>query len=365
MRLSAALIVRNESRFIDACLLSLVGQVDEIVVVDTGSTDDTVERVGRYPAILSHFRWCDDFAAARNAAIDRATGDWILYIDADERLRPLDTAWHARLDWTGLAAARLRLHPRVGWTAYSELRLFRNDPRIRFEGVVHERVHGTVNAVCREDGLAIGDAAVALDHVGYEDDPAAKAPRNLPLLRRYLADNPDRIYCWWHLGDTLKTIGDEAGAVEAWRNGIAAIARLPEAAVGDSESTPYVALVQHLHERGEPVGELLREARRRFPRHRALEWMEAKIALERGDIESALPVFEALAGVDADTFHDPDVAYDKALFTHIAEESLGLSMFRLGRFAAAAEHYRRAARTSPDCRELLVKAALASARAGG
>lgn len=363
MRLSAVLIVRNESRFIDDCLTSLVGEADEIVVVDTGSTDDTVDRVGRYPVRLSHFSWCDDFSAARNAAIERASGDWILYIDADERLRPLDPVWRSQLDWATLAAARLRLHPRVGWTAYSELRLFRRDPRIRFEGVVHERVHGTVNAVCRADGLAIGEAAVALDHVGYEDDPAAKAPRNLPLLRRYLAENPDRIYCWWHLGDTLKAIGDEAGSLEAWRNGIAAIARLPESSVGDSESTPYVALIQHLHERGEPVDELLRDARARFPRHLVLAWIEAKIALERGDVDRALPVFQALAAIDADGFHDDHVAYDKALFTHIAQESLALSMFRLGRFAEAAAHYRSAARTAPDRRELLLKATLAASRA--
>lgn len=362
MRISACLIVRNESRFIDACMLSLVGEVDEIVVVDTGSTDDTLSKLSAYPVRLGHFAWCDDFSAARNAALDLATGDWILYIDADERFRPLAADWRSTLAQTGLAAARLHLHPRVGWTAYSELRLFRNDPRIRFEGVIHERVHGRVNAVCRSDGLTIGDAPVALDHVGYEGDPVAKVPRNLPLLRRYLADDPNRVFCWWHLGDSLLAAGDRAGAAEAWRNGIAAIERLPAAAIEASESSPYVSLIQLLHEQGEPVDALLAAASARFPQHLALQWMAAKIALERGEVDMALPVFERLTAIDAETFHDPHIAYDKAIFTHLSEEALALGLFRCGRFAEAAEHYRRAARSAPQPRELMVKAMLAEAR---
>jgi len=362
VRLSACLIVRNESRFIDACMRSLVGQVDEIVVVDTGSTDDTLAKLSAYPVRLGQFAWCDDFSAARNAALDLATGEWILYIDADERLRPLAAGWRGVLAQPDLAAARLHLHPRVGWTAYSELRLFRNDPRIRFKGVIHERVHGRVDAVCRSDGLSIGDAWVALDHVGYEGDPVVKVPRNLPLLRRYLADDPNRVFCWWHLGDSLLAMGDRAGAAEAWRNGIAAIERLPAEAVETSESSPYVSLIQLLHEQGEAVDPLLAAARARFPDHLALQWMEAKIALERGDVETALPVFERLAAIDAETFHDPRIAYDKAIFTHLSEEALGLALFRCGRFAEAAEHYRRAARTAPNREELSVKARLAEAR---
>src|ERR1700722_18410356 len=84
--LSATLIVRDESAFIEECLESLAGVVDEIVIVDTGSRDDTIEKAERFPVSLHQFSWCGDFSAARNYAIERATGDWILYIDADERL---------------------------------------------------------------------------------------------------------------------------------------------------------------------------------------------------------------------------------------------------------------------------------------
>src|SRR5215469_8551383 len=130
-RLSATLIVRDESHFIEDCLQSLVGNVDEIVIVDTGSRDDTLAKAGRFPILLHHFPWCGDFSAARNYAIACATGDWILYIDADERLLVPDRAvLRAMLAEEDKAAFLLRLSPRVGWTAYAELRLFRNDPRI-------------------------------------------------------------------------------------------------------------------------------------------------------------------------------------------------------------------------------------------
>ena len=94
-RVTAALIVRDEERFLAGCLASLAGRVDEIVVADTGSVDRTREIALEHGARLIEHRWADDFAAARNVALDAASGDWILYVDADERL----AAWRAgRID---------------------------------------------------------------------------------------------------------------------------------------------------------------------------------------------------------------------------------------------------------------------------
>src|SRR5262249_45345169 len=154
--------VRDEPAFIEACLQSLVGIVDEIVVVDTGSIDDTITKALQFPIKLHRFEWCNDFSAARNHAISRATGEWILYIYADERVEgPYPAHWVDAVRDECKVGWRLRFYPRVGWTPYSELRLFRNDPRIRCRGVIHERVHEGANAVCKSDGLEIGFSDIA------------------------------------------------------------------------------------------------------------------------------------------------------------------------------------------------------------
>ena len=86
--LSLALIVKNESRCLARCLRSVQGVVSEIVVVDTGSTDDTVRIARECQARTVDFAWGDDFAAARNFALAQTTGDWILVLDADEHASP-------------------------------------------------------------------------------------------------------------------------------------------------------------------------------------------------------------------------------------------------------------------------------------
>jgi len=84
MTVSVALIVKNEEGTLARCLESLHGGVDEIIVVDTGSDDATKSIARRYTEQVFDFIWCDDFATARQFAFDRATGDWIMWVDADD-----------------------------------------------------------------------------------------------------------------------------------------------------------------------------------------------------------------------------------------------------------------------------------------
>lgn len=88
MSLSLCMIVKNETDYLARCLASVQGLVDQIVVVDTGSTDDSVDIARSFGAEIHHFEWIDDFAAARNESLRHATGDWILILDADECLNP-------------------------------------------------------------------------------------------------------------------------------------------------------------------------------------------------------------------------------------------------------------------------------------
>ena len=88
VRVALAVIARNEEEFIAGCLDSARAFVDEIVVLDTGSTDRTIEIARAHGARVEHFTWCDNVGAARNAAVDAVTADWVLMLDADEILAP-------------------------------------------------------------------------------------------------------------------------------------------------------------------------------------------------------------------------------------------------------------------------------------
>jgi hypothetical protein len=89
-RLSVCMIVKNEERFLGQCLASVKDIANELIVIETGSIDRTVEIAREHGAQVGHFEWCNDFAAARNASIALATGDWILFLDADEELSPAE-----------------------------------------------------------------------------------------------------------------------------------------------------------------------------------------------------------------------------------------------------------------------------------
>ena len=364
MRVSATLIVRNEAAFLGDCLASLVEFVDEIILVDTGSSDDTLAKAHGYPVSVYSFPWCDDFSAARNYAIEQASGEWILYIDADERLKVPDRAlWRDVLADDRKVAWRLRFHPRVGWTPYAELRLFRNDPRIRFRGVIHESMHDDVQAVCREGNREVGYCDVALQHVGYESDQRHKLSRNIPLLETYVAHDPERVYCWWHLGDMFELSGDEERAAEAWLKGIEVARAQTNRSYPLSNSLPLVSLMMLQYRRGRPADDLLEEGLKLFPQQLFLRWLRCQRAIELGEGENVRAELEALAAIDPDNFYDPQVSYDKTLFSHACRESLALCHFRAGRYSEAARWYRIAAAAAPDSRACEVKAQLAEARA--
>jgi tetratricopeptide (TPR) repeat protein len=362
--LSAALIVRDESRFIEGCLKSLVGSVDEIVIVDTGSQDDTIEKALRFPVKLYHFAWCNDFSAARNFALEQATGEWILYIDADERFDiPAPRLLDSVLADSQKVAWNVRFHPRIDWTPYGEPRLFRNDPRIRFRGVIHETMREGIETVALADGKETGVCDLALHHVGYEDDQTRKNSRNIPLLRDRLAQDPKHLYSWWHLGQSLLIAGDEVGAMEAWTRGMAAAQTRSPAARRLDDSLSALSLIKLKIKRSEPVDGLLQEALALYPDQLALRWIEAARALDRGELEVARSGLEMLAAIDAETFFDPQVAYEKILFRYLAKEALALCHFRAGRYAEAARLYRLVAQVHPEPNAYEIKAQLAELRA--
>ena len=359
--LSAALIVRDEEQHLPACLESLRSVVDEIVVVDTGSQDRSIEIVRGFGAQVFEFQWSDDFSAARNEALDRARGRWILYIDADERLEAVDRATVERLlDDEGVVAYRLWLRPRTLSTAYREYRLWRSDPRIRFVGVIHEKVHGALLRVAAADGQRIADCELRLAHVGYDGDQAAKHLRNLPLLEAQLERDPNDIYNWHHLGLISVALGDYSRGETAYRRALElALSREPPEIRG---RLAYSSLLVLLMARGDDTRELAEEAVRDYPQDWALVWHHAQAYSCAGDWETALADLDRLVALDPDEIVD-HAAYERSIFRDQAHAARGLCLFKLGRYGEAEAAYAAAEREQPASEELRVKRQLAAARA--
>ncbi len=233
--LSLCLIARDEEALLPDCLASVQGIVDEIVVADTGSTDRTVAIARAAGAKVVHHKWSDDFAAARNAALKGASGDWILVLDADERLvdgtKLLKAIANARFD-----LGMLRLHNAASLDASKDEvlsgasrrgdaiwlpRLFRRTPDLRWEGVVHE-----IPRTWLEAGRQVTQVEVDILHLGNVPslrDEKNKRERNLRLLKRRCELEPECSTAWAYLAAERIHSGDMDGAREAIEAGWSAL----------------------------------------------------------------------------------------------------------------------------------------------
>jgi glycosyltransferase involved in cell wall biosynthesis len=192
VNLSLALIVKNEARCLTRCLRSVQNIVDEIVVIDTGSTDATVPLARQFNAKLSNFTWNDDFSAARNFALDQTAGEWVLVLDADESASENLAA--EILDFTKgrHAVGRLRIvseFRRYNQTLHSQSFVSRLFPRgARFEGHIHEQLISPLPRVNLQGELF---------HDGYLQP--GKSERNVKLLLQEVEKSPSSSYILFQL----------------------------------------------------------------------------------------------------------------------------------------------------------------------
>jgi tetratricopeptide (TPR) repeat protein len=358
--LSATLIVRDEERVLAACLQSLRSVVDEIIVVDTGSVDRSIEIAADHGAKVFHFAWCDDFSAARNAAIEHASGDWLLYIDADERVSGGNRdLLRAALGTPGSIAARVRFRPRTGFTAYPEYRLYRRDPRLRFDGRVHETMVPRIKRLVADEGATVVDCDLTMDHVGYDGPQTHKAERYLRLLTQAVERDPERVYLWWHRGAIHHELGQADEAEASWRHGMA-LAEAKGPHNGD-DCLCHIELAKLELARGGDAGALIAAGRRLRPENHLLQWLQAKSLMRRERFSEAGALFAGLASIDADTLV-ADNAYDRRIFGAEAAALAADCAFRAADYETAARWYGAAERGAPGSIQFRAKRILAERR---
>jgi glycosyltransferase involved in cell wall biosynthesis len=365
--LSAALIVRDEAEHLDGCLSSLRGLVDEIVVVDTGSSDASVDVAVRHGAIVAHEPWRGDFATPRNRSLDLATGEWILYVDADERVRAGDGRECRRFiaAANGNAAFRVPLVPRVGWTPYLEYRLWRHHPDVRFTGRMHESVVSAIYSAAQRDGRTIvASDVLTIEHLGYEHDQERKYQRDEPILLAALREHPERVFYYDHLARIYQALGRDAEAVAIWTRGIE-LAR-DRGGPDHDDRLLWVGLIWHQLERGrvdDSLAALVAEAVERFGELPALEYTAARLEFAAGSPQSAARRVERLLSLSFDEIVATGSAYDRRIFGEWAWNLLGLCRFAMGDDGRAAAAFAEAELAAPDIPDYGVRRRLAEARA--
>ncbi len=222
IQLSACLIVKNEAILLPYCLESICTFVDEIIVVDTGSNDNTVEIAHSYGAQIYRFAWVNDFSAARNESLRHAKGEWILYVDADEAIDAVNAAKIreiiTRKDIVAVTVRQCIPQPadNIATAFYSEYcRLFHFHPDIRFEGVVHEQILPSIERI----GGRILRTDIVLHHWAYaatEEKKQRRAERNLRYLLNELKKVQDDAFIYFNLGVTYKELGQQDAAVRSF-----------------------------------------------------------------------------------------------------------------------------------------------------
>lgn len=192
--ITLSMIVKNEEQYLPGCLESVKDVVDEIVIIDTGSTDKTLEIAKEFNAKIYHFKWIKDFSAARNFALSKSTGNWILYLDADERIEKKSIKEIQRLTNNnkklGINCIINNLDDnKSAPTLMKYVRLFRNSKNISFVGKAHEQIEASLI----QQGCKIIDSTIEITHLGYnvsKEKLKVKAKRNLELLLDEYNENP-------------------------------------------------------------------------------------------------------------------------------------------------------------------------------
>ena len=230
-RVSLVMIVRDEAEMAPAFLEAVGGVWDELVVVDTGSKDETVALFKAAGATVLRHEWHDDFAEARNVGREVATGDWVLVLDADERPSPRFAAeLRARIEDPTVGALSILISNALPYGHRREsqvLRAWRADPAVRFRHAIHEDASASVAQMLIRTRRTLARLVVPVEHLGYVRSRAAakdKKARDLKLLKACLKDDPFDFYSWlkvlelaryWHDGVLWQqTARDASDALE-------------------------------------------------------------------------------------------------------------------------------------------------------
>ncbi|TYP76342.1 tetratricopeptide repeat-containing glycosyltransferase family 2 protein [Paenibacillus methanolicus] len=344
--ISLCMIAKDEADVIARCLRSAASAVDEIIVVDTGSTDGTPDIARGLGANVFAFPWQDDFALARNAALEHARGQWILILDADEELDPASAPKLRQLAASGgVEGFFVHVYNFAGDREDSPavinptIRLFRNHPQHRFAGRIHEQITPSIQA--RNPAAAFMLSDVRVNHYGYREEVIQrknKTERNLLLLQETLKEKPNDPFHLYNIAVEWMRLGRVQEALEAFRT--SRMTTDPKTSYAHllykCEAKCHLALRQF--EQGAAICE---QGAAVYPAYSDLYHYAGIFHLNRGDLAAAKDAFARAvkAGPPPSGYHT-----EEGLGAHLSAYQLGLLQEAALDSQAAADSYLHALR---------------------
>jgi GT2 family glycosyltransferase/tetratricopeptide (TPR) repeat protein len=346
--ISLCMIVKNEERVLGDCLASAEPYFKEIIVVDTGSTDNTKKIAQRHGASVFEFPWTDSFAEARNESLRHATGDWIFWLDADDTL-PLATG-EALLDAATSAPKHLDAFivpvqfvddgPNAG-TRVDHVKLFRNRPGLSFEGRIHEQILPSI----RRQGAEVGRLNAVVLHSGYDtsvEGQQRKRVRDFKLLELDIAERPNHPFVLFNFGMTHHYVGNHEDAIDWFRRSIAA-SNVQESHVRKA----YVLLAQSLRALGmdDEAFSTLLEADKLFPDDQEIPFHLGIAYTARGQYGDAITCYERVLKSQPATYFS---SLDAGLSSFKTLHNLGVVSELAGNYAEARKRWLQAIEAAPS-----------------
>lgn len=356
--IALCMIVRDEEAFIDDCLKSVEGFVDEMVIVDTGSKDRTIEIAEKYGASIHKFKWNGSFADARNFALKQVTSDWVLALDADEHLDAGSKPVIENAVSSGNAEAfdltvcnYLSDGPDKDVEISVRCSLFANKPEYRYIGRVHEQIGQSIT----ENGGRAARCQAVIYHYGYRPEVKTRRKKHekyVEMLKKEVAGNPESAYFLYHLGSELAANGSYAEAIPALRQA----EKLMDAGHNLAPLT-YARLAESLmatRQYAEAV-DAVHKAEYDSIRHPQLSYCKGNILRCTGQYDGAVDAFGQAIMLGKQGLWDGD----PSCYGYKAEYGLAASYLALGHAADALEHARAAQKIRPHdtgINELISKA---------
>jgi glycosyltransferase involved in cell wall biosynthesis len=366
-KVSLTMIVRNEEDNLPHCLESARGFFDEIIVVDTGSIDRTKEIALQFGARVFDFVWIDDFSAARNAALEHATGDYAFWLDADDVIDPAESEklsellasleHAARSQECGPPGTQVAYVVRCacdpspdgtgGETVVDHVRLFPLRPDVRWTYRVHEQIMPAL----RRAGISVRWSDCTVRHTGYTDRAlrARKLERDSRILREELKDRPDDPFVLFNLGSIAIEQRDWRGSLQYLKRSLA------RSAPTDSITCKLFALIARAHQMlgdSQSAVRTCEEGLKYEPADAELWFRKAVVHRHRGESTDAETCWRRIL-----TFKRPEQfrSVDLGIYGHLTRRNLAALAAERGDHDEAERLWRAVLAECPGDREALGK----------